>query len=156
MGEILQGQDPNGLFSKRSSSNILSDPRILEHLRIVAEEAQSSEKDQDEESEMQNTKRELGLKIAAYNKGLQHGAFRLILKEDLSFEGALRFYFEDGREELTKALRISNKTLVSELLPTLAEKFKPDLLNSSVEKKAKLYEVYEEGNVCAILKNILS
>jgi len=46
--------------------------------------------------------------------------------------------------------------LVSELLPTLAEKFKPDLLNSSVEKKAKLYEVYEEGNVCAILKNILS
>ncbi|XP_074638048.1 ras-associating and dilute domain-containing protein-like [Acropora palmata] len=148
MGEILQGQDPNGLFSKRSSSNILSDPRILEHLRIVAEEAQSSEKDQDEESEMQNTKRELGLKIAAYNKGLQHGAFRLILKEDLSFEGALRFYFEDGREELTKALRISNKTLVSELLPTLAEKFKPDLLNSSVEKKAKLYEVYEEDEIC--------
>lgn len=81
MGEILQGQDPHGLFSKRSSSNILSDPRILEHLRIVAEEAQSSEKDQDEESEMQNTKRELGLKIASYNKGLQHGAFRLILKE---------------------------------------------------------------------------
>ena len=77
-------------------------------------------------------------------------------KQDLSFEGALRFYFEDGREELTKALRISNKTLVSGLLPTLAEKFKPDLLNSSVAKKDKLYEVYEEGNVCAILKNILS
>lgn len=83
MDDIIQDQEPQGLFSKRSSSNILSDPRILAHLRIVAEEAQSSEKDreQDEESELQNTKRELGLKIAAYNKGNQHGAFRLILKE---------------------------------------------------------------------------
>ena len=81
MDDIIQGQEPQGLFSKRSSSNILSDPRILAHLRIVAEEAQSSDKEQDEESELQNTKRELGLKIAAYNKGNQHGAFRLILKE---------------------------------------------------------------------------
>jgi len=47
---------------------------------------------------------------------------------------------------LTKALRLTNRTLVSELLPTLIEKFKPDLVNSAVEKKAKLYEVYEEGN----------
>lgn len=148
MDDIIQGQEPQGLFSKRSSSNILSDPRILAHLRIVAEEAQSSDKEQDEESELQNTKRELGLKIAAYNKGNQHGAFRLILKEDLSFEGALRFYFEDGKEELTKALRLTNKTLVSELLPTLIEKFKPDLVNSTVEKKAKLYEVYEEDEIC--------
>ncbi|XP_078347345.1 ras-associating and dilute domain-containing protein-like isoform X2 [Oculina patagonica] len=150
MDDIIQDQEPQGLFSKRSSSNILSDPRILAHLRIVAEEAQSSEKDreQDEESELQNTKRELGLKIAAYNKGNQHGAFRLILKEDLGFEGALRFYFEDGKEELTKALRLTNKTLVSELLPTLIEKFKPDLLNSAIEKKAKLYEVYEEDEIC--------
>lgn len=81
MDDIIQGQEPQGLFSKRSSSNILSDPRILAHLRIVAEEAQSSDKEQDEESELQNTKRELGLKISAYNKGNQHGAFRLILKE---------------------------------------------------------------------------
>ena len=67
--------------------------------------------------------------------------------QDLGFEGALRFYFEDGKEELTKALRLTNKTLVSELLPTLIEKFKPDLVNSAVEKKAKLYEVYEEGKI---------
>jgi len=33
------------------------------------------------------------------------------------------------------------------LLPTLIEKFKPDLVNSTVEKKAKLYEVYEEGKL---------
>ena len=81
MDDIIQGQEPQGLFSKRSSSNILSDPRILAHLRIVAEEAQSSDKEQDEESELQTTKRELGVKIAAYNKGNQHGAFRLILRE---------------------------------------------------------------------------
>lgn len=76
--------------------------------------------------------------------------------QDLGFEGALRFYFEDGKEELTKALRLTNKTLVSELLPTLIEKFKPDLVNSTVEKKAKLYEVYEEGNDfnCSSLKYI--
>ena len=87
MDDIVQGQDPQGLFSKRSSSNILSDPRILAHLRIVAEEAQSSENDadQDDESELQNAKRELGEKIAVYNKGSHHGAFRLILKE-------VRFY----------------------------------------------------------------
>lgn len=73
----------------------------------------------------------------------------------MSFEGALRFYFEDGKEELTKALRLTNKTLVSELLPTLIEKFKPDLVNSTVEKKAKLYEVYEEGNVLKLIQVIM-
>ena len=74
----------------------------------------------------------------------------LFHSQDLGFEGALRFYFEDGKEELTKALRLTNKTLVSDLLPTLIEKFKPDLVNSTVEKKAKLYEVYEEGKVCGV------
>ena len=44
-----------------------------------------------------------------------------------------------------KTVRLTNKTLVSELLPSLIEKFKPDLVNSSVEKKAKLYVRHEEG-----------
>lgn len=74
--------DLEGLFSKRSSSNILSDPRILEHLRIVAEEAQSSDiNDDDAESEMAANKRELADKIANYNKRNQLGAFRLSMKE---------------------------------------------------------------------------
>lgn len=76
--------DLEGLFSKRSSSNILSDPRILEHLRIVAEEAQSSETnddDADAESEMAANKRELAGKIANYNKKNHLGAFRLAMKE---------------------------------------------------------------------------
>lgn len=66
--------------------------------------------------------------------------------QGLNFEGALKFYFEDGKEELTKAVRLTNTTSVADLLPTLIEKFKPDLANSSLERKAKLYEVHEEGN----------
>ena len=62
----------------------------------------------------------------------------------MNFEGALRFYFEDGNEKLTKAVRLTNSTLVSELLPTLIEKFKPDLDQSTLVRKAKLYEVHDE------------
>lgn len=82
MEDQISGQDPQ-VFAKRSSSNILSDPRILEHLRIVAEEAQSSDKDleQDAESELESNRRELAEKIAAYNKRNQLGAFRLILRD---------------------------------------------------------------------------
>lgn len=81
MDDITNSPEAEGLFSKRSSSNILSDPRILEHLRIVAEEAQSSEKnDEDSETEMVVNKRELAEKIANYNKRNQ-GAFRLVMKE---------------------------------------------------------------------------
>ena len=76
-----QVSEPAGIFHKRSSSNILSDPRILEHLRIVAEEAQSLDKDnEDAESEFETNRRELAEKVAAYNKNNQ-GAFRLILRE---------------------------------------------------------------------------
>lgn len=111
MDDIIQGQEPQGLFSKRSSSNILSDPRILAHLRIVAEEAQSSEKDreQDEESELQNTKREIGLKIAAYNKGNQHGAFRLILREVRASCSALSRTNILAKECMLISLRYDNR-----------------------------------------------
>ena len=43
--------------------------------------------------------------------------------QELDYEGAVRFYFEAGRQELTKAVRISNKTKVEDLLPILVEKF---------------------------------
>lgn len=66
--------------------------------------------------------------------------------QDLNFEGALRFYFEDGNEKITKAIRLTNKSLVSEILPTLIEKFKPDLEQSSLLRKAKLYEVHDEDD----------
>lgn len=66
--------------------------------------------------------------------------------QDLNFEGALRFYFEDGNEKITKAIRLTNKSLVSEILPTLIEKFKPDLDQSTLLRKAKLYEVHDEDD----------
>jgi hypothetical protein len=91
MDDLANSAEAEGLFSKRSSSNILSDPRILEHLRIVAEEAQSSEKnDEDAETELVVNKRELAEKIANYNKRNQ-GAFRLVLKE-VSIVTTERFY----------------------------------------------------------------
>ena len=43
--------------------------------------------------------------------------------QELDYEGAVRFYFEAGRQELTKAVKISNKTKVEDLLPILVEKF---------------------------------
>lgn len=56
----------------------------------------------------------------------------------------MRFYFEDGNEKLTKAVRLNNRTLVSELLPTLIAKFKPDFDQSTLVRKAKLYEIHDE------------
>ena len=76
--------------------------------------------------------------------------------QGLNFEGALKFYFEDGREKLTKAVRLTNTTSVADLLPTLIEKFKPDLANSPLERKAKLYEVHEEGKCKHLFWNSFS
>lgn len=76
--------DAEGLFSKRSSSNILSDPRILQHLRIVAEEAQQEslvEQPESDETDLENQQRELYDKITAYNKRNQLGAFKILAKE---------------------------------------------------------------------------
>eukprot|EP00794_Sanderia_malayensis_P009188 gene9188-10162_t len=118
--------EQEGLFARRSSSNILSDPRILEHLRIVAEEAQQFEEADEEnisdEDDVEFQKKDLSEKIAAYNKRNQFGAFRIVQNE-LNYEGAVRFYFEDGAQELTKAVRIDDKTTVAELLPILLQKF---------------------------------
>ena len=86
MDEILAGEEPEGLFSKRSSgNNILSDPKILEHLRIISENA-SRTSDQDEEridddEDVERDRKELAEKILNYNKRSQFGAFRIVQKE---------------------------------------------------------------------------
>lgn len=79
----ISAAEAQGLFEKRSSSNILSDPRILAHLRNIAEEANSSDKSepQDEQTELEINRRELSEKIVSYNKRNQLGAFKLSLKE---------------------------------------------------------------------------
>lgn len=77
-------QEAEGLFSKRASSNILSDPRILQHLRIVAQEAHKESLDEvpeNDETESENRQRELYAKISGYNKRNQLGAFKILPKE---------------------------------------------------------------------------
>ena len=72
--------EQEGLFARKSSSNILSDPRILEHLRHVAEEAQLEDENEDNESddsELEHQKQELKERITAYNNRNQGGAFRV-------------------------------------------------------------------------------
>ena len=70
--------------------------------------------------------------------------FHAFLLQNLNYEGALRFYFLDGGKELTKAVRLNNKTTVKELLPSLVEKFRPGLENELVGF-SKLYAVQEQG-----------
>lgn len=61
--------------------------------------------------------------------------------QELDYEGALRFYFESGKQELTKAVQVTNTTNVKELLPILTEKFnlRKDL------SQCVLYVVHEAG-----------
>ena len=79
--------EQEGLFARKSSSNILSDPRILEHLRIVAQEAQFEEADEEnisDEDDYESQNRDLSEKIAAYNKRNQLGAFRIVQQVSFS------------------------------------------------------------------------
>ena len=86
--------EQEGLFTRKSSSNILSDPRILEHLRHVAREAQLDEDEDNEsdDSEKEHQKEELKERVAAYNKRNQGGAFRIIQSVSVIFYFKLKFY----------------------------------------------------------------
>ena len=88
MDSRLELDDTEGLFSKRSSSNILSDPRILQHLRIVAQEARQeslAEQPENDETDLENQQRDLYDKITAYNKRNQLGAFKILAREVCCF-----------------------------------------------------------------------
>lgn len=61
--------------------------------------------------------------------------------QELDYEGAVRFYFEDGDQELTKAVKVSNETKVVDLLPVLLSKF--NLLQESYQYT--LYVVHDVG-----------
>ncbi len=92
--------DQEGLFARKSSSNILSDPRILEHLRIVAEEAQFEEADEEnisDEDDYEFQRKDLEEKIAAYNKRNQFGAFRIVQNVSSIFVALqlTRFFYKE-------------------------------------------------------------
>ena len=55
----------------------------------------------------------------------------------------MRFYFEAGEEKLTKAVLITNKTNVKELLPILIEKFN---LSKDI-RQCVLFVVHENGKI---------
>lgn len=64
----------------------------------------------------------------------------------MDFEGALRFYYiVDGDSELTKAVQLTNKTTVGELIPKLVEKF-----SLQEDKQYSLYEISDGGKWCTI------
>lgn len=50
--------------------------------------------------------------------------------QGLNYEGALRVHYHNGIEENMRALRITNNTTVSELIPMLIDKFKPESRSS--------------------------
>ena len=72
--------EQEGLFARKSSSNILSDPRILEHLRHVAREAQLDdvEDNESDDSEKEHQKQELQERLTSYNNRSQGGAFHIV------------------------------------------------------------------------------
>lgn len=96
----LDVEDAEGLFSKRSSSNILSDPRILQHLRIVAQEARQeslAEQPESDETDLENQQRDLYDKITAYNKRNQLGAFKILTREVCCFRCSLLIKAKDHK-----------------------------------------------------------
>lgn len=63
--------------------------------------------------------------------------------QEVDFEGALRFYYiVDGDSELTKAVQLTNKTTVGELIPKLVEKF-----SLQEDKQYSLYEISDGEQV---------
>ncbi|XP_066291857.1 ras-interacting protein 1-like isoform X2 [Branchiostoma lanceolatum] len=111
-----------GLFQrKRSSAQILSDPRVLAHLQQLHDTAQANghllgQDDAPDRDQLPET-------IANYNRRTPMEAFKAVLRNKTEYEGALRFYYEDGEREVTKAVRVRNTTTVEDLVPTLEEKF---------------------------------
>ncbi|XP_077865256.1 ras-associating and dilute domain-containing protein-like [Saccoglossus kowalevskii] len=135
-----------GLFErKRSSINMLTDPRVLAHLRTVHLQAQADNESPTTDDQEETVKLDgLADKIASFNRRNHLGAFQITLNEGLSYEGALRFYLEDANEDrqASKAVKLDNETTVGELIPVLIEKFnlQKQLLEEPARKRA-LYQV---------------
>lgn len=63
----------------------------------------------------------------------------------MKFGGVMRFYFQDrGLKAVTKCIRVASTQTVKEIMPTLIEKFCPDMkmLSSS---NHELFEIHGTG-----------
>ncbi|XP_028968030.1 afadin [Galendromus occidentalis] len=69
--------------------------------------------------------------------------------EDLEFHGVMRFYFQDADQRVvTKCLRVASSATVRDVVPTLIEKFRPDIrmLSAPDYSQYALYEIHENGD----------
>ena len=63
----------------------------------------------------------------------------------MEFSGVMRFYFQDrGQKAVTKCIRVHSNQTVGEIMPTLIEKFCPDMKMLSTPNY-ELYEIHETG-----------
>eukprot|EP00111_Clytia_hemisphaerica_P011167 TCONS_00032689-protein len=128
-----------GLFTRRNSDNILADVSSNQyqlHQMVNAHSLKGVNPVGDDH------RLEINERLDFYNKS-HNTAFHLAFTKDkdLDYEGALRFYYDDGKSELTKAVRINNRTTAEELIPTLVEKF-----SLPKEEDFSLYEVHEQDD----------
>ncbi|XP_070581241.1 ras-associating and dilute domain-containing protein-like isoform X2 [Ptychodera flava] len=154
--ELSRGNgDLEGLFErKRSSINMLTDPRVLAHLRTLHLQAKQEQANQgddlgDDVGETA-TRENLTEKIFNFNRRNQLSTFKITLGEGLKYEGALRFYFEnsDGHKLATKAVRLDSDTTVEDLLPILIDKFNlKKLFKDDPSRKRSLYQIIEGDEI---------
>ncbi|XP_013404586.1 ras-associating and dilute domain-containing protein isoform X2 [Lingula anatina] len=132
--ELQKGNEAPGLFqSKRSNLNMLVNSQVLAHLQSLHEQAKEENEEVCEEGtteEVLADREQLMERINNYNRRVALEAFKIRLVEETQdnkldhiFEGVLRFYYARGQENLTKAVKLTNKTTVDSLLPELIEKF---------------------------------
>ncbi|XP_077980052.1 ras-associating and dilute domain-containing protein-like [Glandiceps talaboti] len=151
--ELVNGKgELEGLFErKRSSINMLTDPRVLAHLRTLHLQAQEEQsEDSSEELEESSQRDILAEKIFSFNRRIHMDTFKITLGKGVDYEGAVRFYFEnsDGQKLATKAIRITNNTTVGDLLPILIDKFNlKKLVKEDPTRKRSIYQIIEGDEI---------
>eukprot|EP00111_Clytia_hemisphaerica_P006331 TCONS_00018348-protein len=67
--------------------------------------------------------------------------------EKMQFSGVMRFFFQDsGQKATTKCIRVTSDQSVADIMPTLIDKFCPDLKMLSMPNY-ELYEIHGTGDV---------
>ncbi|XP_022095522.1 ras-associating and dilute domain-containing protein-like isoform X2 [Acanthaster planci] len=142
-----------GLFQqKRDRISLLTDPLAVAHLnqlnRAALDETRSlgCGEDAGTPKMMEEAQRRqmLEQKIATYNRGKNGQAFMVTMTEGMNFEGALRFYYDDGSKTTAKAIWLSSRVTVLELLPRIHEKF-TILVNG--RWKTVIYQVQNQDKI---------
>ena len=111
--------EQEGLFSRRFTDNVLADPRILQHLRIVAQEAEelnNTKEDntsvivynEDEEDEEELERMEMKEQIEIYNKVNNFGTPFKILQKVMLVIGRIIFLKFDWMKFFPSSVKQKN------------------------------------------------